>query len=200
MANPAFNFHTTPSEITSAYSARITGATILITGVSPNGLGLTTTLALSSHSPGLLILAGRTPSTLAAASAEITAASPTCPIKLLTLDLSSTRTVRAAAAEVNSWMSVPHIDILINNAGIMACPWQASEDGIESQFATNHIGTWLFTNVLMPKLVAAWGRIVFLSSIAHMYGPVCFEDWNFAVRWSADREKKMKVCSTDGET
>jgi len=188
MPNSNFGFSTTAEEVTTAYSSRISGAIIIVTGVSPNGLGIYTAKALAVHSPSLLILAGRSSSTLSAAEAEIKAISPTCPIRLLRLDLGSIQTVRAAADEVNSWADVPKIDILINNAGIMSCPFQLSDDGIESQFATNHIGPWLFTNLLMNKIVEAKGRIVVLSSVGHMYGPVRFEDYNFKVR-SCERER-----------
>jgi NAD(P)-dependent dehydrogenase (short-subunit alcohol dehydrogenase family) len=179
MANHNFNFHTTAEEVTSTYSSCVIGSTILITGVSPNSLGLYTAKTLSSHSPSLLILAGRSPSTLVAAKAEIETLSPSCPVRLLTLDLESIRTVRAAAEEINAWEDVPKIDVLINNAGIMSCPFQLTPDGIESQFAVNHLGPWLFTNLLVPKLIAARGRIVFLSSVGHMYSPVRIEDYNF---------------------
>jgi NAD(P)-dependent dehydrogenase (short-subunit alcohol dehydrogenase family) len=179
MSNPNYGFHTTAEEVASAYSSHIIGFTILITGVSPNSLGLYTAKALAAHSPALIILAGRSTDTLTAAEVELKSVSPSCPTKLLTLDLNSLRTVRAAAEEVNAWSDVPKIDILINNAGIMSCPFQLSEDGIESQFAVNHLGPWLFTNLLMPKLIAASGRIVILSSIGHVYSPVRFEDYNF---------------------
>jgi NAD(P)-dependent dehydrogenase (short-subunit alcohol dehydrogenase family) len=182
MANSNFNFSTTAEEVASYHSSHMQGKTILITGVSPKGLGLYTAKVLATHSPALLVLAGRSQSTLSAAQAEILASSPTCPIKLLTLDLGSIKAVRAAASELNSWDDVPKLDILINNAGIMNYDFELSPDGIESNFATNHIGPWLFTNLLMPKLLAAKGRVVFLSSIGHMYSPVRYDDYNFEVR------------------
>jgi NAD(P)-dependent dehydrogenase (short-subunit alcohol dehydrogenase family) len=97
----------------------------------------------------------------------------------LQLDLSSLRIVRDAAAAVNSWDDVPKIDILINNAALMGWSFELSEDGIEKQFATNHIGAFLFTNLILPKIVAAKGRIVNVSSAGHRFSPVRFEDWNF---------------------
>lgn len=183
MANTTFNFNTTAEQVASHHSSQITGKTILITGVSPGGLGLQTAKALALHSPGLLILAGRNSSTLSIAQSEVTSVAPNVPVKLLALDLSSISKVRSAAAEFNSWTSIPKLDILINNAGIMGTPeYKESEDGIESQFATNHLGPWLFTNLVMGKVVEAKGRVVFVSSIGHMYGGVRFEDWNFKVR------------------
>lgn len=72
------------------------------------------------------------------------------------MDLSSQATVRAAAAEVLSWTDVPTIDIVINSAGVALLPERTlSEDGIELTFATNHIGHFLFTCLIMPKLLRA---------------------------------------------
>lgn len=182
MANPDFGFSTTAETVASHYSTQIQGKTILITGVSPGGLGLYTAKVLAAHSPLLLILAARSQNSLEAARDEILAQTPECNIKFLELDLSCTRTVRSSASEVNSWTDVKGIDILINNAGIMSTPFALNEDGIESQFATNHIGPWLFTNLIMDKLVTAKGRIVNVSSVGHVYGGVRFDDWNFEVR------------------
>ncbi|PSN67259.1 short-chain dehydrogenase/ reductase [Corynespora cassiicola Philippines] len=180
MSNPDFGFSTTSEDVATLYSSSIKDKIILITGVSPNGLGLYTAKVLASHSPALLILAARSASTLKAAESEIKAASPTCPIRLLELDIGSISTVRSAASKVLSWTDVPKVDILINNAGIMACPFEKSADGIERQLATNHVGPWLFTNLLVPRLRAAGSaRVVFLSSEGHLYGPVRFDDHNF---------------------
>lgn len=75
---------------------------------------------------------------------------------ILKMDLSSQASVRAAAAELLSWSSIPTIDILINNAGIMMVPERTiTDDGIEKHFATNHIGHFLLTCLIMPKLIAA---------------------------------------------
>ena len=74
----------------------------------------------------------------------------------LQVDLSSQQSVRDAAAKVLSWSDVPTLDVIVNNAAIFAFPERTlSEDGIELHFATNHIGHFLFTSLLMPKLIAA---------------------------------------------
>jgi len=71
-------------------------------------------------------------------------------------NLSSQKSVRAAAAELISWSDVPVVNIVVNSAGIMLIPERTlSEEGIELQFATNHIGHFLFTNLIMPKLIKA---------------------------------------------
>jgi NAD(P)-dependent dehydrogenase (short-subunit alcohol dehydrogenase family) len=179
---PSFDKDTTGEEIASHHHTQIHGKTILITGVSPGGLGLQTAKILATHSPRQLILATRNTTHLASAESEIAAIAPNLPTKLLTLDLSSISKVRAAAAELNSWDDVPKIDILINNAGMQTQEFGVSEDGIENHFAVNHIGPWLFTNLVMGKVVRAKGRVVFVSSMAHLYSGVRFEDWNFEVQ------------------
>lgn len=181
MASSRFGFDTTAEEIATTYADQIQGKTIVITGVTPNGLGLYTAKTFALHSPGLLILAARSQSTLDDAVTEIKNVAPACAIKTVLLDLCSIKRVRTAAEVLNSWADVPKIDILINNAGIMSTPWGLSEDGIEQQFATNHIGHFLFTNLIMDKIIAAKGRVVSVSSGAHNYGPVRFDDYNFKV-------------------
>jgi NAD(P)-dependent dehydrogenase (short-subunit alcohol dehydrogenase family) len=103
-------------------------------------------------------------------------------VQFLQVDLSSQASVRKAAAEIKDNDLVPAIDILINNAAIMACPYAKSEDGIESQFATNHIGHFLLTNLLMEKILAAGpgARVVNVSSSAAR-GVIRWDDWNFQV-------------------
>jgi NAD(P)-dependent dehydrogenase (short-subunit alcohol dehydrogenase family) len=95
------------------------------------------------------------------------------------IELDSQASVRKAAAEINE--SVEKIDYLINNAGIMACPYRKTEDGIESQFATNHIGHFLLTNLLIGKILKAGkgARIINVSSAGHLAGMKW--DWYFNV-------------------
>ncbi|XP_077213240.1 NAD(P)-binding Rossmann-fold superfamily protein [Tasmannia lanceolata] len=94
-------------------------------------------------------------------------------VDVLKLDLSSLKSVRAFVAEFNA-LDIP-LNILINNAGVMFCPYQLSEDGIEMQFATNHLGHFLLTDLLLEKMkntarvTGTEGRIVNLSSIAHVH-------------------------------
>ncbi|KAM3688914.1 hypothetical protein ACJW31_09G007000 [Castanea mollissima] len=97
----------------------------------------------------------------------------TARVDVLKLDLCSMKSVRAFVDDFNA-LNVP-LNILINNAGVMFCPFQLSKDGIEMQFATNHIGHFLLTNLLLEKMkntarsTNIEGRIVNLSSIAHNY-------------------------------
>jgi NAD(P)-dependent dehydrogenase (short-subunit alcohol dehydrogenase family) len=94
---------------------------------------------------------------------------------VVVLDLASLRSVRAAADEIRSRFS--RIDLLINNAGVMAIPFQLSDDGIELTFATNHLGHFALTGLLLDRLTATRGsRVVTVSSNAHRRGVPDFDD------------------------
>jgi len=155
--------------------------TVLITGVTQGGLGAEVALAISRSLPKLLILAGRDLAKAQATETAIKSVTPGASIRLLKLDLSSQKQIRQAADEVNGYQE--SIDRLINNAAIMATSHATTEDGIESQFGTNHIGHFLFTNLIMPKIFAAGqgARIVNVSSAGHRRSPVRFDDYNFGV-------------------
>ncbi|KAL1330106.1 hypothetical protein AAHE18_12G088600 [Arachis hypogaea] len=94
-------------------------------------------------------------------------------VEIMKLDLTSVKSVRSFAENFLA-RDLP-LNILINNAGVMFCPYQRSEDGIEMQFATNHLGHFLLTNLLLEKMKQSAkasgieGRIINLSSIAHTY-------------------------------
>ena len=107
------------------------------------------------------------------------------------LDLASLKSVRACAKEINAKES--NVDVLINNAGVMMCPLQRTEDGFEMQIGTNHFGHFLFTNLLLDKIKAsaaksksedggAGARIVTVSSRAHERGRVDLDDLNWETR------------------
>jgi NAD(P)-dependent dehydrogenase (short-subunit alcohol dehydrogenase family) len=130
-------------------------------------------------------LASRTQSNIDAVGDKIKAKYPSVTVETLILDLSSQKSVRAAAQDINGRTS--KLDVLINNAGVMSIPTRTlSEDGIELHFATNHIGHFLFTNLVLEKLrAAAKGatpgatRVVMVTSNGHRFSPVRFHDWNF---------------------
>jgi NAD(P)-dependent dehydrogenase (short-subunit alcohol dehydrogenase family) len=100
-------------------------------------------------------------------------------IEFLHLDLADLKqTKEAAAAFLRKGVA---LDVLVNNAGIMAPPFELSKDGIESQFATNHVGHFLFTREILPALFKTTKpRIVNLSSLYHKYAPpegINFDTW-----------------------
>ena len=97
------------------------------------------------------------------------------------IDLASLKTVRECTAVLRK--KLQKIDILINNAGVMATPEWRTEEGLELQFGTNHVGHFLLTNELLPLLrKAGKARVVVVSSSAHMMGKIDFSDLNWRTR------------------
>ncbi|KAF6212140.1 hypothetical protein GE061_012661 [Apolygus lucorum] len=94
------------------------------------------------------------------------------------LNLCSLKSVRECAADINK--NEPTITFLINNAGVMMTPKGETEDGFETQFGVNHLGHFLFTCLLLPKMIqSAPSRIINVSSSAHQWGKINFEDLNW---------------------
>ncbi|EEP81612.1 conserved hypothetical protein [Uncinocarpus reesii 1704] len=175
-----YNTDTTTDDLVSDYTSLIKGKVVLTTGVSAKSLGGFFVQSIAAANPECLILAARNAEKLAQMAAEITAAYPTVKVRTLQVDLASLQCVRAAATELNGWDDLPVIDVLVNNAGIMAVEYQLSPEGFESHLATNHLGPFLFTNLIMNKLAAAKEpRIVVVSSDGHRLSPVRFDDYNF---------------------
>ncbi|KAL8787729.1 MAG: hypothetical protein Q9213_002049 [Squamulea squamosa] len=153
---PEFDQKTEGLKVAETFAGAIRGKTILVTGVNHNGIGYSTCHAFASQSPSRLIIAGRSPSKIQESIDALKDHFPKVDYRALQLNLSGQGSVRKAAAEVISWNDVPTIDILVNNAAVMNIPERTlSEDGIEIQFATNHIGHFLFTCLIMPKLLEA---------------------------------------------
>ncbi|EWG50467.1 oxidoreductase [Fusarium verticillioides 7600] len=172
---------TTTNDLVNEYADIIKGKTILTTGVTPNSLGATFILETASKSPSLLILAGRNASKLQEMSEAITKTNPSIKTRSLVVDLGSLASVRKAAEEVNGWSDVPSIDVVVNNAGVMAIPYTKSVDGYEMQFAICHLGHFLLTNLIMDKILASESpRVVNISSNGHSLGPIRFADPHFS--------------------
>ncbi|KAL6913634.1 hypothetical protein ACHAPO_003375 [Fusarium lateritium] len=186
----------TVHQLAKEYTSIIKGKTILTTGVSPGGLGALFVDAIAAAEPGLVILAGRNVNKLQQTADDLVSKHPNLKTKLVTLDLSSLASVRSAADQVNGWSDVPKIDVLVNNAGIMATDFGLTEDGFESQFASNHLGHFLFTNLIINKILASEApRVVSVSSNGHRLGPIRWGDPNFSNgdlynRWSAYGQSK----------
>lgn len=179
----SLGFDTTAEEAAEAFADQIREKTVLTTGVSPGGLGAYFVEAVAKQQPKLLILAARDASKANTTAHAITSSFPDVKTKVLLMNLGSQAQIRKAAAEVNAYEE--HIDVLVNNSGIMGCPYSTTEDGLESQFGTNHIGHFLFTNLIMGKILAAGSgaRIVNISSDASKHSPVQFDDISFSVSW-----------------
>lgn len=154
----------------------LTGKRALVTGAS-GGLGLETARALAAHGAEV-ILAARDTAKTEAALRTIREQVPGAKVGGTALDLASLASVRACAARLLE--QIDRLDLLINNAGVMACPLARTADGFELQLGTNHLGHFLLTGLLVPLLVAgAPSRIVNLSSDGHMISDVHWDDPNF---------------------
>ena len=151
----------------------LTGKTVLVTGAN-SGLGYESSRALA-RSGAHVIMACRNPAKAEAAASAIRSESPEASLELIALDLMSLHSVQQAAERV--LQSQPRLDVLLNNAGVMAMPYQRTLDGFESQFGTNHLGHFALTARLFPLLARTAGaRVVNVSSIMHRLGWMRFDD------------------------
>ena len=157
-----------------------TGRIAIVTGANI-GLGFETALALAGK--GItVVLACRNSAKAEAAKAAILALHPKAKVKCMALDLGSLKSVRAFAAAYRKRHT--RLDLLINNAGIMMPPFSLSEDGFESQLASNYLGHFALTGLLLPLIVKTPGsRIVSLSSLAHRWSGIRFHDLNATRRY-----------------
>lgn len=141
------------------------GRIILITGAN-SGLGLESAWMLARLG-ARVVMACRDPGRAEAARAAVLQRAPQAEVDLLKIDLQSLRSIRAAAEECRR--RYQRLDVLINNAGIMALPWGVTEDGFERQFGTNHLGHFALTGLLWDHL-SPDGRVVNVSSGMHRAG------------------------------
>jgi len=142
-----------------------TGRTAVVTGAT-GGLGLRVSEVLAAHGARVL-LGSRNPDRGAKALQAVAAAATGAAPELVALDLASLDSVRAAAARVRA-LTGDRLDLLVNNAGVMAPPLTLTVDGFESQWATNVLGPAVLSWLLLPAIEAVPGsRVVFVSSTAH---------------------------------
>ncbi len=142
------------------------GRTALVTGTTVGGLGHHTALELARRG-ARVVLAGRSADKLAQTEAAIRADASYAVLERLEVDLASLDSVRSAAARAAAYGP---IDVLVNNAGVMGTPQQRTADGLELQLATNHLGPFLLTGLLLPQLVASEAaRVVTVSSLFHRW-------------------------------
>jgi NAD(P)-dependent dehydrogenase (short-subunit alcohol dehydrogenase family) len=156
-----------------------TGRTFVVTGAN-SGLGEATTRDLAARGAHV-IMACRNVKKADAVAARISGN-----VAVRPLDLSDLSSVRAFANATGD------IDVLVNNAGIMAVPKARTADGFESQFGTNFLGHFALTGLLLPKISR---RVVTLSSGAHRIGKIDLEDLNWHTRryrrWAAYGQSKL---------
>ena len=168
-----------------------TGKTFLITGGN-SGIGLEAGRMLSGMG-ARVVLTARDLARGEAALADIRAAAPDALVEILRLDLADLESIECAAAELRD--RHPRLDVLVNNAGVMATPYRTTADGFELQLGTNHLGHFAFTGRVLPSLLAAErARVVTISSGAHRMGVIAFDDLDSKRRyqkWRAYGQSKL---------
>jgi NAD(P)-dependent dehydrogenase (short-subunit alcohol dehydrogenase family) len=159
-----------PVPWTAADIPDLTGRRAVVTGAN-SGIGYHAALELARHG-ARVVLAARDPGRGAAAVDRLRAEVPAADVELGALDLADLASVRAFAGAYEG-----DLDLLVNNAGIMAVPLRHTADGFESQFGTNHLGHFALTGLLLPRLLARPGaRVVTVTSSAHRMGRIDFDD------------------------
>ena len=140
------------------------GRLAVVTGAN-TGLGFETARVLAARGASV-VLAVRDTDKGKRAAARIAGTAPGADVTVQPLDLASLESVRAAAGELRA--RHPRIDLLVNNAGVMLTPRQATRDGFELQFGTNHLGHFALTGLLLEQMLPVPGsRVVTVSSLAH---------------------------------
>jgi NAD(P)-dependent dehydrogenase (short-subunit alcohol dehydrogenase family) len=156
-----------------------TGRIFVVTGAN-SGLGASTARALAGAGASV-VLACRTTS-----KGDEAAATMPGKVEVRQLDLADLSSVRSFAADLDE------VDVLVNNAGVMAIPQGKTADGFERQIGTNHLGHFALTGLLLPKIT---DRVVTLSSFAHRTGKIILDDLNYERRrygrWSAYGQSKL---------
>lgn len=160
----------------------------MVTGAN-SGLGYATSVELARHGAEVT-MACRNPDRGQDAVARVRAEVSEADVRLGVLDLADLSSVRAFAA---AWQG--RLDLLVDNAGVMAVPYGVTADGFERQLGINHLGHFALTGLLLPALQQApAGRVVVVSSLAHLMGMIHFDDLQSAhryTRWSAYSQSKL---------
>ena len=168
-----------------------TGKVVLVSGAN-SGLGYETALALAGKGAQVL-LACRDVAKGREAEARIRETHPDASTVVIRLDLASLDDVRRAADELHA--TTTRLDVLVNNAGVMALPYRRTHDGFEMQLGTNHLGPFALTGQLLDLLLATpKARIVTVSSGFHRLAQIRFDDphWTRGYsKWAAYGQSKV---------
>jgi NAD(P)-dependent dehydrogenase (short-subunit alcohol dehydrogenase family) len=185
----AFNADTTADEVLEDLD--LSDMVVLITGAS-SGLGAESARAMAAKG-AMVVVTARQIDKARGVAEEIRGETGNADVYVMALELTDLASVRAFAAAFLERHG--HLDVLINNAGVMACPLTRTTAGYELQFATNHLGHFLLSELLLPALRAgAPSRIVAVSSAGHRLSPVLFDDVHFHStvydKWTAYGQSK----------
>ena len=169
----------------------LSGRHVVVTGAN-SGLGYETALACAARG-ARVVLACRDPRKSSAAIEHIQQEHPGAQVEYAALDLASLASIRACAKSLHE--SLGRIDVLCNNAGVMAIPYRRTADGFEMQIGTNHFGHFALTGLLLEALLAApAARVVNVSSGAHRMGRMRWDDLHWErgyQRWPAYAQSKL---------
>jgi NAD(P)-dependent dehydrogenase (short-subunit alcohol dehydrogenase family) len=167
------------------------GKTAVVTGAN-SGLGFETARALAGAGAHV-VLACRNQDAAADALSRIRGEHASASLEVAALDLASLASIRAFAASVAE--KHPRLDLLINNAGVMALPPRKTADGFEMQLGTNHLGHFALTALLLPQVLrAAPARVVTVSSGVHLVGAMRWDDLQWTrgyARWRVYAQSKL---------
>lgn len=162
----------------------LTGRTAIVTGAN-SGIGFETAAALAA-SGATVVLACRNPERAAASQAAIEERHPKAQVEVLGLDLASQSQIADAAAETSERFA--HVDLLVNNAGVMGTERSVTPDGHELLFGTNHLGHFAYTGRILPRLLDAPGaRVVTITSLSYRFGRIRWDDLALERRYSEPR-------------
>ncbi|HET8911705.1 MAG TPA: oxidoreductase [Ktedonobacteraceae bacterium] len=167
------------------------GYTVIVTGAN-SGLGLQTTRAIAAKRAHV-IMACRNLEKGQQALNSVEAQIPGASVELAELDLASLESVRLFVAKFREKQT--QLNLLFNNAGVMAIPRAETKDGFEMQFGTNHLAHYALTGLLLPTLLATpHSRVVNTTSFARKFGKINFDDLNRTQkygRWEAYGQSKQ---------
>ena len=181
-----FGFDNTTDDVLAGVD--LAGKVAVVTGAT-SGIGVETARALAGKG-ALVVIIARDRAKADAGAAMLAAALPGGKFDSAVMDLGSLASVRACAADLLA--RYPKIDLVINNAGVMNTPFGRTEDGFETQFGVDHLGHFVFANLLAPALIAAApSRVVCLSSAAHLRGDILWDD----VNWETTPYEKFRSYS-----
>ncbi|KAH6662843.1 short-chain dehydrogenase [Halenospora varia] len=173
-----YNVDTTGMQVVEDLGAHAKDKILVITGPSERSLGAEAATTIAFAKPKHIILAGRSEAKIKPVIKAVKAIDSDIEVSFISIDLCDNASVRKAADEIKKL--VQHVDILINCAGVMAKKkYETSKDGVEVQFAANHLGHFLLTKLLLDKIVEAKGTIVNVTSSAYFIAEVNTEDANF---------------------
>ncbi len=169
----------------------LSGKVAVVTGAN-SGIGLGAAGLLADHGADV-VMACRDPGRAQAALEKLQARGPRGQVETMALDLADLASVRAFAEAYGARRE--RLDLLCNNAGVMALPRQLTADGFEMQIGVNHFGHFALTGLLLPALLASQGaRVVTVSSVAHRMGRMHWDDLDLErryERWRAYGQSKL---------